>query len=141
MSRTLVPIDGSEQSTDALEYALEHFGDSTIVCLNVIDPIEAGYTAQASVPGYSREWFEQAQTSAEHLFEEARELADTYGVDIETATEVGRPSRTIVDYADEHDVDTIVMGSHGREGVSRILLGSVAETVMRRSTVPVTIVR
>lgn len=141
MSRTLVPLDGSEQSTDALEYALEHFDDSTVVCLNVIDPIEAGYTAQASVPGYSREWFEQAQDSAEHLFSEARDLAETYGVEIETDTDVGRPSRTIVDYADEHDIDNIVMGSHGREGVSRILLGSVAEAVMRRSTVPVTIVR
>jgi nucleotide-binding universal stress UspA family protein len=46
-----------------------------------------------------------------------------------------------VDYAAEHDIDHIVVGSHGRTGASRILLGSVAETVARRSPVPVTIVR
>lgn len=141
MTRILVPLDGSEQSSVALQYALEHFKDASVVCLNVIDPIEAGYTAQASVPGYSQEWFEQAQDSAEKLFEEAQAIASEYDVDIETDTEVGRPSRTIVNYADEHNVDNIVMGSHGRAGVSRILLGSVAEAVMRRSTVPVTIVR
>ena len=141
MTRILVPLDGSDKSRSALQYALEHFEDASIVCLNVIDPIEAGYTAQARVPGYSQEWFEEAQTSAEDLFQEAREMAREYDVTIETDTEVGRPSRTVVNYADEHDVDGIVMGSHGRSGVSRILLGSVAEAVMRRSTVPVTIVR
>ena len=141
MTRTLVPLDGSDPSTEALRYALKHFGDDTIVCLTVIDPIEAGYTAQASVPGYSQEWFQAAQESAEVLFQDAREVAETYGTDVETAIEVGRPSQTIVDYAEEHDVDNIVIGSHGREGVSRILVGSVAEAVMRRSTVPVTIVR
>lgn len=141
MARILVPLDGSGQSDNALRYALEQFKDADVVCLNVIDPIEAGYTAQATVPGYSEEWFEQAQQAAEELFEDAREIAAEFDMDIDTATEVGRPSRAIVDYADQHDVDHVVMGSHGREGVSRILLGSVAEAVMRRSSVPVTIVR
>ncbi|WP_336036373.1 universal stress protein [Halobacterium yunchengense] len=139
MAKILVPIDGSQQSRDALEYALEHFKDADITAINVIDPIEAGYTAQATVPGYSEEWFEQAQAAADDLFEEAQELAGDH--DLDTVTEVGRPSRTIVDYADEHDINHIVMGSHGRSGVSRILLGSVAESVVRRSPVPVTIVR
>ncbi|QDX40746.1 universal stress protein [Salarchaeum sp. JOR-1] len=141
MSKILVPIDSSEQSTDALEYALEEFQSDDITLIHVIDPIEAGYTAQATVPGYSEEWYEQAQDDAETLFERAQETADEYGVTLETVTEVGRPSRTVVDYADENGFDHIVMGSHGRSGVSRILLGSVAEAVVRRSPVPVTIVR
>ncbi|MUV60442.1 universal stress protein [Halobacterium sp. CBA1126] len=141
MTKILVPVDGSEQSGEALEYALEHFKDADITAINVIDPIEAGYTAQATVPGYSEEWFEQAKEAAEELFDEAQETADEYDHELATATEVGRPSRAIVDYADENDVNHIVMGSHGRSGVSRILLGSVAESVVRRSPVPVTIVR
>ncbi|MFB6071560.1 MAG: universal stress protein [Halobacterium sp.] len=141
MSKILVPIDGSKQAEDALEYALEEFKDADITVINVIDPIEAGYTAQATVPGYSEEWFEQAKESADELFDEAQETADKYDHPLDTVTEVGRPSRTIVDYADENDIDHIVMGSHGRSGVSRILLGSVAENVVRRSPVPVTIVR
>ena len=142
MSKILVPIDGSEQSQDALEYALEEFRTDDITVINIIDPIEAGYTSQATVPGYSEEWYEQAKDSAEKLFEAANETAEEYGNGpLDTATEVGRPSRTIVEYAEENGFDHIVMGSHGRAGVTRILLGSVAESVVRRSPMPVTIVR
>ncbi|GAD53749.1 universal stress protein [Halarchaeum acidiphilum MH1-52-1] len=141
MTRILVPIDGSEQSHDALDYALEEFQSDDITVINIIDPIEAGYTAQATVPGYSEEWYEQAEAEAEDLFEDAQDTADEYGVELDTVTEVGRPSRTIVNYADENDYDHIIMGSHGREGISRVLLGSVAESVVRRSHVPVTIIR
>ncbi|MFB6077698.1 MAG: universal stress protein [Halarchaeum sp.] len=141
MTRILIPIDESEQSTDALEYALEEFESDDITVIHVIDPIEAGYTAQATVPGYSEEWYEQAEEEAESLFETAQEVADEYGVTLDTATEVGRPSRTIVNYAEENGYEHIVMGSHGRSGVTRILLGSVAEAVVRRSPMPVTIVR
>ncbi|MFB6153886.1 MAG: universal stress protein [Halodesulfurarchaeum sp.] len=139
MQTILVPMDRGEQSTRAFEYALENFGEESILILHVIDPIEAGYSATATVPGYTEEWYEQAKDSAEELFAEARELAGE--VEVDTDTEVGRPSRAIVEYAEEHDVDHIVMGSHGRSGVTRILLGSVAEAVVRRSPVPVTIVR
>jgi len=141
MAHILVPIDGSPQSDAALEYALEEFETAQITVLNVIDPIEAGYTSQATVPGYSEEWFEQSKTAADELFEDAQEVASGHDVELETATEVGRPSRTIVSYAEDNDIDHIVIGSHGRSGVTRILLGSVAENVVRRSPVPVTIVR
>jgi len=142
MSRILVPIDGSEQSQDALEYALREFESDDITVINIIDPIEAGYTAQATGPGYSEEWFEQAKGAADELFEAANDTAEEYGNGpLDTATEVGRPSRTIVEYAEENDFDHIGMGSHGRAGVTRILLGSVAESVVRRSPMPVTIVR
>jgi len=141
MTRILVPIDGSEQSDAALEYSLEEFQSDDITVINIIDPIEAGYTAQATVPGYSEEWYEQSEEEAEALFEDAQDAADEYGVTLDTVTEVGRPSRTIVNYAEENDYDHIIMGSHGRSGVTRVLLGSVAESVVRRSSVPVTIVR
>lgn len=139
MRRILVPIDGSAQSNAALEYAVEEFAEDTLVLLSVIDPIEAGYSATATVPGYSEEWYERAEADAERLFEDARDI--TGDRDVETVSKVGRPSRVIVEYAEENDVDHIVMGSHGRSGVTRILLGSVAEAVVRRSPVPVTIVR
>jgi nucleotide-binding universal stress UspA family protein len=140
--KVLVPIDGSSQSWEALEHAFEEFDDPEITVLNVVDPIEAGYSSEATAVGYAEEWFEQAKESAEGLFEEAQERADEHGIDLETAVEVGRPARTIVDYVDEsEEIDYIVIGSHGRSGVSRVLLGSVAESVVRRSSVPVTIIR
>ncbi|AOW81140.1 universal stress protein UspA [Halodesulfurarchaeum formicicum] len=137
--RVLVPIDGSAQSNAALEYAVDTFAPDELVLLHVIDPVEAGYSAAATMPGYSEEWYENRKEEAETLFEEATASLD--GIDTTTVTEVGRPSRAIVSYVEEHDVDHVVMGSHGRSGMTRILLGSVAESVVRRSPIPVTIVR
>jgi nucleotide-binding universal stress UspA family protein len=137
----LVPADGSEQSKKALEHALAEFPDAEITVLNVIDPIDVGYSSTVGMPGYSEEWYEESKENAEQLFDDAQETADEYGVTLVTETELGRPSQVIVKYADENDVDQIIMGSHGRSGVSRILLGSVAETVVRRSPIPVTVVR
>jgi nucleotide-binding universal stress UspA family protein len=93
------------------------------------------------MPGYSEEWYEESKENAEQVFEDAQDVADEYDVRLTTETELGRPSQVIVEYAKENDVDQIIMGSHGRSGVTRILLGSVAETVVRRSPVPVTVVR
>lgn len=140
MKEILVPLDGSETSWNAFEFAAEEFPAATVHVLHVIDPVEAGYTATATVPGYTEEWYEQARDRADELFEDAEERMSEGG-SLETATEVGRPSRIIVEYAEEQEIDQIVMGSRGRSGVSRILLGSVAEAVVRRSPVPVTIVR
>jgi nucleotide-binding universal stress UspA family protein len=139
--RILVPVDGSEQAHRAFEFVAEEFGDAEVVLLHVINPAEAGYSAQASIPSFSEEWYESEQAAAEELFAEIAELADGTELSIERETEVGKPIRAIVEFADETGVDQIVMGSHGRSGVTRILLGSVAEAVVRRSPVPVTVVR
>ena len=137
----LVPHDGSPQAEAALDYALEEFPEATLTVLHVIDPSDTGYSAGAMLPDFSEQWYEHAKETAEEIFEAARGAAADRGVDLETVRVLGRPSRQIIDYADEHDVDHVVIGSHGRSGVSRILLGSVAETVARRSPVPVTVIR
>lgn len=62
-------------------------------------------------------------------------------VPFESSVVDGSPSRKIVNYAAENDIDVIVMGTHGRSGVDRLLLGSVAERVVRSSTVPVLTIR
>ncbi|MFB6116965.1 universal stress protein [Halosegnis sp.] len=136
----LVPLDGSEQAEAALSYAYEEFPDARVTLLHVINPARAGYGAQAGLPSFSEEWYDEAEAAAEELFSEARADAPE-SVTVETATEVGQPARTIVGFADEREVDEIVIGSHGRQGISRVLLGSVAENVVRRASVPVTVVR
>ncbi|MFC6989269.1 universal stress protein [Haloplanus sp. GCM10025708] len=135
--RVLVPIDDSPQAEKALQFAADEWPDAEFVLLHVIDPVEAGYSPSV-LPSGSEEWYEQAKSNAEKLFAQAREAM---GRDAETRVEVGRPSRTIVDVAEAADVDHVVIGSHGRTGVSRVLLGSVAEHAVRRSPVPVTVVR
>ncbi|WP_135362834.1 universal stress protein [Halosimplex halophilum] len=139
--RILVPVDGSEQAHRAFEFVAEEFGDAEVVLLHVVNPAEAGYSAQASIPSFSEEWYKSERAAAEELFDEIAALADGTDLSIEREIEVGKPIRVIVEFAEEEAVDQIVMGSHGRSGVTRILLGSVAEAVVRRSPVPVTVVR
>ena len=137
----LVPHDGSPQAEAALAHALAEFPEADLTVLHVIDPTDTGYSAGAMLPDFSEQWYEHAKEEAEAIFESAREQAADHAGEVETVRELGRPSRRIVDYAEERDVDHVVIGSHGRRGVSRILLGSVAETVARRAPMPVTIIR
>lgn len=140
--RILVAADSSEQASEACSFAAEEYPDATLVLLHVINPAEAGYSAEASIPSFSEEWYEQQEAAAESLFDDLEATATEAGVEtVERVLEVGRPTQVIVDYAEDNDIDQIVMGSHGRAGMSRILLGSVAEIVVRRASVPVTVVR
>ena len=135
----LVPVDGSPQSLQAIGFVSAEWDDVDVTLLHVINPVQAGYRAGV-LPSGSEEWFREAKSEAEEILDEARAQLEVDG-DVETAIEVGRPAATIVEEARERGVDHVVVGSHGREGMSRILLGSVAEAVVRRSPVPVTVVR
>lgn len=136
--RVLVPVDGSDPAAAALDYALEQFEDAEIVALFVMDPVDG---ATAWGPGSADQWLSVSEERAETTLDAAAETAEAAGRSIQTESILGRPSHTIVEYADEHDVDHIVIGSHGRGGLSRALLGSVAETVVRSAPVPVTVAR
>lgn len=145
MSRDiLVPVDKSPYSEKAFEYVLEEISDPTITLLHVIDPVSV--FGHASADGnFDIEEYRQAEQRrrehAEQLLEEYREKARENGVEVKTSLRIGKPAKQILATAEEHDIDHIVMGSHGRSGVGRVLLGSVAETVTRRSPVPVSIIR
>ncbi|KYH26543.1 universal stress protein [Halalkalicoccus paucihalophilus] len=140
--QVLVPIDGSPQAQEALEYAMRELPHAAFTVLTVLNPAEmsAGGT-EMGMASYADQWMEIEKERADERFDQARALADEYGVTLDAETVLGPTARGIVDYAEDHDIDQIVMGSHGRDGVSRILLGSVAETVVRRSPCPVTVVR
>lgn len=138
----LVAVDDSEPAWTALDHTIETFEAAEITALHVVDPVDLVYGDMEG--GY----FDQAilenakDTGQAFLDEVADHAAETeHAGDFETVLEVGQPSREIIDYAAQHDVDHIVVGSHGRSGVSRVLLGSVAESVARRAEVPVTIIR
>ncbi|WP_336025260.1 universal stress protein [Halobellus salinisoli] len=138
-SHVLVPVDGSPQSVQALRFVATEWEDVHVTLLHVINPVKRGYRASV-LPSGSEDWYQEAKADAEEILEEAR---TAFGRDdgVTTKTEVGRPAATIVEVAQEPEIDHVVVGSHGRRGVSRLILGSVAEHVARRSPVPVTIVR
>ena len=137
--KLLVPLDGSPQSKEALQYAVGTFPDAELVIAHVLNPAAGAGDLDGMITDTASVSSEQ-QTFAEELFDEARE---TVGEDriADTVLLMGRAATEIVDYAAADAIDEIVMGSHGRDGAARLLLGSVSETVVRRSPVPVTVVR
>lgn len=139
--RILVPFDGSPLSRRALERAITKHPNDQITVLYVIDPMLAVYEAEAKGLPAASTWYDRMKERADEICADATERAGDRDCEIMTATEIGRPARIILEYADEHDIEHIIMGSHGREGVSRLVLGSVAERVMRQAPMPVTIVR
>lgn len=139
IDRLLVAFDGTPLAERALEHALDTYPEAETDVLHVIDYVEESYGAEALVG--SEKLRERAHERSAAILDEARDLAAEHDREVATAIRVGKPAREIVDYAEEHDADVIVVGSHGRPPVARVLLGSVAETVTRRASVPVTVVR
>lgn len=135
----LVAIDGSEVSKNAFEYTLSEYPDEAITALHVIESANPFLSIGFSFDSYS-EIPSHEYESAEKLLEERTEEVEG-DIEIQTAIETGKVAQEIVEYSEKNDVDHIIIGSHGRERTSRILLGSVAEAVARRSPVPITIVR
>jgi nucleotide-binding universal stress UspA family protein len=135
----LVAYDGSRPAQRAIEHALTKYPDEEIVLLRVV---EASTGSLAAGVDMIQEWIKtERDEAAADLSETVEELIDTSDVEFRVETAVGQPAREIVEFAEANDIDTIVVGSHGRKGVSRVLLGSVAEKVVRRAPMTVTVVR
>jgi nucleotide-binding universal stress UspA family protein len=133
----LLPFDGSEGAAEVLHHASEiaHWADATIEVLYVAD------TARDSVTVVEGHTVDALVQRGEDVVEEAAKTLETLGVSHETDVVQGNPPETIVDYAERYDQDLVVMPTHGREGLSRYLIGSVSEKVVRLSSVPVLTVR
>ena len=136
----LVALDGSPLAERALIYALETFPNATITTIYVINPIDSIIDVEAGGLPVAEDWYDTAQERATEIHTTATDLAADHDIVLDTVTEVGKPAREILDYAADNGIDQIVMGSHGRSGLDRTFLGSVAETVTRRAQIPVTII-
>jgi len=124
----LVPTDGSDNSYRALEEAVRiaNSFDATIHALSVVK----------TIPKQDRLRYDP-QDDADEAIETAEEVVAENGLEFVGDTRKGLPDEQIRLYAAEHDVDMIVMGTHGRSGLDRVLVGSVAERTIRTSPVPV----
>jgi len=136
--RVLVPVDGSEPATRALEYALDVHGRDELTLLYVVGEASAMMGTPTRL-ALEDDVDEAIAEEAELVFGPARELADDYGVEVSTAIGVGQPASTIVEHADDHDV--VVLGSHSSSLRDRLFVGNVANKVVRYAPVPVTVVR
>ncbi|MGQ3328344.1 MULTISPECIES: universal stress protein [Halorubrum] len=147
--RILVAVDGSTEATEALQFAASEWPDAELTALHVINPADSATGAEGGFPGAADQWYESAKQRGERILTEVSSAVDR---SVETRLEVGRPTGTILGVAGGEEAvgeddgsgepfDHIVLASQGRTGLSRVLLGSVAEGVVRRAEAPVTVVR
>lgn len=134
----LVPTDGSPAADAAIEHAVDLADryDARVHALYVVDG-----AAYSTLEAGSEIVIEALEAEGEEATERVTEAADAAGVAATTTVTTGTAYRTIQDYVDDNDVDLIVMGTHGRQGLDRYLLGSVTERVVRTADVPVMTVR
>ncbi|MGQ4555570.1 universal stress protein [Halobellus sp. GM3] len=127
--RILVPVDGSESADSALDHAITLAGalDAEVHLVAVVDPYGLSTVTERR----------EVEDELEAVVASAAERVREAGVSVETAVEAGFPHKEILRAVAERSIDMIAMGTHGRRGLDRYVLGSVAEKVVRLSPVPV----
>ena len=138
--KIFIATDGSEQNRRAIEYGIElaKIAGGKLFVGYVVDT-----AAFASIP-MDAGWemmYELLETEANDAVQKVEQLAKQAGVEVETVVLEGHPSNEIIEFAQKNGIDVIVMGTLGKSGLDRFLLGSVAEKVTRNSTVPVLVVK
>ncbi len=137
--RILAPVDFSDASETAVDHARElaRTYNTDLHLLHVVE--EVNYTSAYGVESPLSPLDEIVARVEKTLGEMARETVGDESVQV--SARVGYAPWTILDYVENNDVDLIVIATHGRSGFDRVLLGSVAERVLRRSSVPVFLVK
>jgi len=142
----LVPTDGSDTANVAVEHAVDvaaNYG-ATVHALYVVDPDWLAYSLGSEQLDRIRQGnfgeMEDVEADAAEATEVVAEAARDRDVEVVEAVRGGTPHEIITSYADTEGVDLIVIGSHGRSGVRRALLGSVTERVLRSSHIPTLVV-
>ncbi len=140
----LIPTDFSGCANYALPYAaaIARATNATIICVHVVEPIApaVGYTGLAE-PLPIADISEQLEDSAERELPKLAECDECAGLKVEEVLVHGDAAAEIVRVAEEREVDLIVISSHGRTGLGRILFGSTAEAVVRHASCPVLVVK
>ena len=144
----LVPTDGSERSESAVRTAVQFASDlgSRITFVSVIQPLHSIAAEPHTVGEMSDDAIafvhQFLTTDVEKRLSAARVIAESAGVDCKTAELTGEHIyQAIIDAAADHDCDLIAMASHGRRGLSSLLLGSETTKVLTHSTIPVLVYR
>lgn len=133
----LLPTDGSENAERAVEQAIGLAnGDDAI--LHVLYVVDVKHMVSEVAENVMSKQLEQTGNT---VVDDIAERADRVGVNVNSSVLSGTPSQEILTYAEEHEIDLIVMGTRGRTGFNRLLLGSVTEKVVRLSDAPVLTVR
>ena len=148
--KMLICLDGSRLSEQILPYAAEEakrFGGKAILLRVLHEP--AMYTATvpgtvgvpAWTPGLEEQLSESQEEAKQYLLEKAGMMVEEYGLTVDSVTMHGPPGESIINYARDNEIDLIAIATHGRTGIERAFIGSVADHVLRESGLPVLVIR
>jgi len=140
----LIPTDGSDLSRKAVLYGVQlaKFTGARVTALTIKAPYVVSSMDAIAVVGSQQQYEDEAAQYAERALEQAQMAAGAAGVTLETLEEThDQPYRAIIDAALANGCDLIVMASHGRRGVSALLLGSETNKVLTHSAIPVLVYR
>lgn len=151
-SQILGAYDGSDESAKAIEYACELCGamNATITAVHAVQPnvYEAASGEAGASSNFSDEYrreilrtIDAAEEQGQEYLSEAERIISDHEQDGSTELLYGDPVNKILEYADRHDVDTIVVGHKGQSEGSGTSIGSVAQALIERSSVPVIVTR
>ncbi len=135
----LCPVDFSDASRKAVQYAKEFAAGmgASVHLLNVVEPRPMAVDITLNYVPLEEDLEKAAIEDLKLILQELTQA----GLKAECSIEFGNPSDVILEKADELDVNLVIMGSHGKKGLSRFIMGSVAETVVRKANCPVLIVK
>jgi nucleotide-binding universal stress UspA family protein len=144
LQNILLPTDFSGCANFALPYAasIARATGATIICVHVVEPLvpAVGYTGLAE-PMPIADITDQLEDSAERQLPKLAECEECAGIKLEEVIVHGDAAAEIVRVAAEREVDLIVISSHGRTGLGRIIFGSTAEAIVRHARCPVLVVK
>jgi len=143
INNILVATDFGEAADSALRYGRELAGrfGATLHVLNVVEDAFASGFAVEAYSAIVPEIQQEVESAARSRLHELVVDSDGSGPRTTSAIRTGSPTYAIVDYAREHGIDLIVMGTHGRGALAHVVMGSVAERVVRLAPCPVLTVR
>lgn len=136
--RILIPTDGSKEIIPAVEAGcrIAQIHGATIHVLYVVKK-QQPFAEFGGGVGWWYDLMDQLEKEGERATAEIAAYAERFDVDTKSAVQRGIPHDDILAYADDHNIDLIVMGTRGRTGVKRALMGSVTESVVRHANTPV----
>jgi nucleotide-binding universal stress UspA family protein len=145
--KIMIATDGSDCSRLAAEKGIElaRLSGGTVYAVCVVSTTSLSmYMDYLSSTGMNPYWeliYEGLKKQAQQAVDYIKGLGEKKGIDVESIVLEGDPADELIRYAEENGMDIIVMGTLGRTGIERLLLGSVAGNVVRHSKVPVMVVR
>jgi len=139
----LIATDGSEVATKAVSAGLKLAKKlaARVVVMTASEPLRATVSAETIAANFPAAYEKATKEEAAKVLAEVRREALTLGVECETLHVINSPAEAIIETAKDNACDLIVMGSHGRRGIARLLLGSQATKVVTLSSVPVLVCR